>query len=128
PTEEEWEYAARGREKLLYPWGNDFNSQLANTMENGKNQPVEVGSYPGGASPFGVLDMAGNVDEWTASEYKPYPGGPPSEPGFKGEKIVRGGSYSYDKAIARVTDRRLFAPNTVRPYIGFRCAKDSPEL
>jgi serine/threonine-protein kinase len=124
PTESEWEYAARGDDKRLYPWGGSvFSPQNANSKETDKNHPMPVGSYPSGASRFGMLDMAGNVAEWTASDYTLYPGSKANmEPG---NKIIRGGSFFFAASQAMVTTRWSVPPGTVKGYIGFRCAKDA---
>jgi serine/threonine-protein kinase len=143
PTEEEWEFAARGAEGRLYPWGQETRTDVANVSEsqNDKRSLTPVGQYPLGASPFGALDMAGNAWEWTASEYKPYPGGnPPAPPeGYLNLKILRGGSYA---SLAKQTTATLrqawpatrndWPDSTQMPdrriidytRIGFRCAKD----
>ncbi|HKQ77288.1 MAG TPA: bifunctional serine/threonine-protein kinase/formylglycine-generating enzyme family protein [Blastocatellia bacterium] len=124
PTEEEWEYAARGADGRLYPYGNEWKSQFSSAAPF-SNQPGElraVGSYPNGASPFGVLDMAGNVAEWTSNDYKPYTGSRarPQE----GQKVVRGGSFTNPPEQQTATDRYFNFPNRTFDYIGFRCAKD----
>ena len=125
PTEEEWEYAARGDDKRLYPWGNEFSEQNANAKETRKDHAMPVGSYPSGASRFGVMDMAGNVAEWTASDYSLYPGSrAKTDPG---NKIIRGGSFGLDQSYAMATTRWSVAPATTKDYIGFRLAKDAPE-
>lgn len=67
PTEEAWEKAARGMDGRMYPWGNQLDATRCNTWEGGKKDTTPVDAYPTGASPYGVLDMAGNVIEWTAS-------------------------------------------------------------
>ncbi|QQS48331.1 MAG: SUMF1/EgtB/PvdO family nonheme iron enzyme [Acidobacteriota bacterium] len=123
PTEEEWEYAARGRENLLYPYGNQWKPNFSNAGETGLRKPQAVGSYPDGASPFSVFDMAGNVAEWLATDYKPYPGSParPDE----GNKIVRGGSFKNPAVEQTATDRFFYRPNQKFDYIGFRCAKSA---
>lgn len=97
PTEEEWEFAARGKDAQLFPWGNAWDATRANLGTGStSDQPKAVGSYPNGRSPFGADDMIGNVWEWTTSEASVYPGNsslqlPANE---RGSIVVRGGSYS----------------------------------
>jgi iron(II)-dependent oxidoreductase len=81
-----------------------------------------VGSYKEGESPFGLVDMAGNVAEWTSTDYKPYPGssGKPDP----GNKVLRGGSFQNLPSEQTATDRRWLPPQSKRDYLGFRCAKD----
>ncbi|HEX9000492.1 MAG TPA: SUMF1/EgtB/PvdO family nonheme iron enzyme, partial [Blastocatellia bacterium] len=78
-------------------------------------------SYPDGASPFGVLDMAGNAAEWTASDYKPYPNSLASPQ--EGNKIIRGGGFRVLAKEQTATDRFFDRPNVMYDFIGFRCAK-----
>lgn len=122
PTEVEWEYSARGTDKRLYPWGNEFSPRNTNSKETAKNYAVPIGSYPSGASPFGVLDLAGNVAEWTSSDYQPYPNSKTTPQ--KGFKIIRGGSFFFDKTLAMVTTRFTEKPDVTKQFLGFRCAKD----
>jgi eukaryotic-like serine/threonine-protein kinase len=123
PTEEEWEYAARGRENLLYPYGNEWKPELSSaslsTTRIGKLSGV--GNYPTGQSPFKVLDMAGNVAEWTDSDFVPYPNSPAKEQ--PNNKVMRGGSYLNPPSQQTATERRWDRPQTTEDFIGFRCAK-----
>ncbi len=124
-TEQEWEYAARGTDKRLYPWGNDFDATLTNVADSQKNAPVAVGSYTAGKSPFAVLDMAGNVAEWTDSDAFRYPS---SQATPKPGKIVRGGSFRASKVYTMTTTRTVVLGDGEYPDIGFRCAKDMPKI
>jgi serine/threonine-protein kinase len=124
PKEEEWEYAARGDDRRLYPWGRIFSAINANTKESGIGGPTQVGKFSSGASPFNVMDMAGNVLEWTASYYEPYPTSK-AKP-LAGYIVARGGSWFQEESDARATKRKLVTPDFRRNYIGFRCAKDAP--
>lgn len=133
PTEEEWEVAAHGRTPTAFPWGNAFDPSRANVKASGLGVPVRVGTYPAGASPFGVLDMTGNVWEWTASEAKLYPGStekPPTwdkplAPGVK-LQIIRGGACTEDTKRCTTTYRNWVPSDFSARELGFRCAKDQP--
>ena len=139
PTEEEWEFAARGLNiKNLYPWGEDWRDDAANVLKdkNDKRQLMPVGQFPQGASQFGTLDMIGNAWEWTSSDYKEYRGGTPEPPraGYANLKVIRGGSYDTLGKEATATLRsgwpatRKDWPKGVQPdysKTGFRLAQDA---
>jgi serine/threonine-protein kinase len=123
PSEAEWEFAARGTDGRLYPWGNNFSSALVNSLEAGLDHPEPGGTRPNNASPFGVLDMSGNVWQWCSDNYKPYLGLPSAFAIPEDAKVIRGGSYKSDKEHVTATARNLDHAATRSPTIGFRCAK-----
>jgi len=125
PTEEEWEVAASGKRGLAFPWGNAFEAGRSNTDEADLNNTVEVGSYPQSASPFGCMDMAGNVWEWTSTDQDG--GRVLSEDQGAKNVVIRGGDYKEAADHARC-DFRWMAPmnpyagrNPSKKIIGFRC-------
>ena len=128
PTEAEWEYAARGPEGRVYPWGDEFDGTLLNYSGTDINGTAPVGSYPGGASWCGALDMAGNVIEWVADWYGPYPSGPqanPTGPSDGEYRVVRGGSWYDFPTYVRAADRYRNYPDDTWYLVGFRCARGS---
>jgi formylglycine-generating enzyme required for sulfatase activity len=138
PTEEEWEKAASWSpegKKRQWPWGDKFEPGHANLL---KTSPVSVQENPGDVSAYGVRGMAGNVAEWVASFYQPYPGSKASNPNFgTTNRVVRGGTFQANAEQSRTTRRYFHAPEyspqeleTGTFVIGFRCvvSANDPKL
>lgn len=113
PTEQQWEKAARGTDGRKYPWGNEWDEKLCNSIKSGIEMTSPVDRYLEGASPYGCHNMAGNVWEWTGSlnskRSKKY--------------VFRGGSWTYVENFCRCARRFILKPDSTYHDLGFRCAR-----
>jgi iron(II)-dependent oxidoreductase len=134
PTEVEWERAATWHDhegKFRYPWGQAWMGFEA-SLDRRRFSPAPAGSYAGGVSPVGCVQMTGDVWEWTSSPFRPYPGFVAfpypecSEVDFGDDlRVLRGGSWATDGLVARASLRRREQPSRREIFAGFRCARDA---
>jgi formylglycine-generating enzyme required for sulfatase activity len=143
PTEAEWEYAFRGEEGRVFPWGDEFDGARLNycdvnceashadaRYDDGYDKTSPVGSFPQGASWSEALDMGGNVSEWVAdwlAPYAPEASVNPAGPGEGSDKLIKGCSWFSHPTYCRGALRASVEPDTRFDYLGFRCASSEPE-
>ena len=131
-TEAEWEAAARGLPGRRYAFGDNFDPAYCNTFETHIRSTTPVGVFPGGETPEGLVDMTGNIWDWTSSYYMDYPYNAadgreePVSPGAR--RVVRGGSWLGDLVLARATFRGGDDPGYRYDGLGLRVARSSPGL
>jgi formylglycine-generating enzyme required for sulfatase activity len=148
PSEAEFEKAGRGTDARRWPWGNNMDPERLNTYYN-VGSATEVTAYANGASPYGVMGLSGNVDEWVADDFAPYAGSDAPSDLFQGKvgramstqdramkvvelmpvqqryKVLRGGSWKGDPFSTALYHRNFAFPNYASDFFGFRCAADT---
>jgi formylglycine-generating enzyme required for sulfatase activity len=114
PSAAEYEKAARGPEGSVYPWGSEFASEKLNSQVSGPKDTMAAGSFPGGASPYGMLDAAGNVFQWTATPW----------PHKRDGMTVKGSAWDDFAGVGRGASLHGRKKHVRHVIVGFRCAAD----
>jgi formylglycine-generating enzyme required for sulfatase activity len=130
PTEAQWEYAARGTDRRIYPWEDEVDPNKANYNDTGINTTSPVGCFPSGNSPYGLSDMAGNVWEWCYDRYGEYTADAVTDPVATDNcsgRVLRGGSWYYFARFCRTANRNYNSPINRNYYHGFRLVR-SPKV
>jgi formylglycine-generating enzyme required for sulfatase activity len=122
PTEQQWQRTAQGGDKRRFPWGNEFDKTKCNTSESGIERPTPVTQYLGGASPFGVMDMSGNVWEWCQTQHTT---GQISLSGRE-HRVIRGGGWGHVSSYSEVVYRSASYPILKNGLHGFRVCATNP--
>nr|MBA3827095.1 SUMF1/EgtB/PvdO family nonheme iron enzyme [Ktedonobacterales bacterium] len=124
---QEWEKAARGTDGRIWPWGNDWDARRANTDDGGPGALTPIGSYPAGASPYGVQDMCGTVNEWCghAPDAIQQRSSPWGDVDRANTGYLSGGSWNDSPAVARPAHRSQLFIGQTSDDIGMRLAKDA---
>src|SRR5688572_17727540 len=126
PTEGQWQRAAQGDDSREYPWGNGFDPTRCNTAESGLGRTTPVTHYPNGASPFGVLDLSGNVWEWLLPKWtEPYQFSEDITVEGTQVRVQRGGAFDFSPKHARATSRDDTKPSNHLNHDGFRVVWNS---